>query len=241
MAAAGQVRARAAARSARGALLPPAGPQDDRQGAVQRGVPRRGAGRDIPGSPGEDVVATLAALTAETVALAVEAHGVDTLVCSGGGCANPTLMAMLRERLCGGHGPTHDRARGAGRHQGGDRVRASSAGTRLHGLPAIVPRCTGAAGADPGCDRARRRPVRLPVPWRSPAPSAARAATARRCPRVPMPAPLLEVSGPRRSRPDSSTGHHRDRPRGGPAGRMPARRSASWARAAPASRSRCWP
>ncbi len=48
-----------------------------------------------------DVMATLTALTAETVATQVRAYGVDTVVASGGGCANPTLMRMLAERLPG--------------------------------------------------------------------------------------------------------------------------------------------
>jgi anhydro-N-acetylmuramic acid kinase len=46
-----------------------------------------------------DVLATVTALTAQTVADDVRRHGVDTLVASGGGCANPTLMAMLAQRL----------------------------------------------------------------------------------------------------------------------------------------------
>lgn len=53
----------------------------------------------LPPSP--DTVATLTALTASTVASAVLAHAVQTLVVSGGGCANPTLMGMLRSRLPG--------------------------------------------------------------------------------------------------------------------------------------------
>ncbi|MEJ7748616.1 MAG: anhydro-N-acetylmuramic acid kinase, partial [Candidatus Limnocylindrales bacterium] len=47
----------------------------------------------------EDLVATLTALTAETVAAAIHRHDVDTLVVSGGGCANPALMTMLGQRL----------------------------------------------------------------------------------------------------------------------------------------------
>ena len=53
---------------------------------------------DAAGSPGEDnVIATLTALTARTVAREAGRWGVSELVVSGGGTANPTLMAMLRE------------------------------------------------------------------------------------------------------------------------------------------------
>ena len=53
---------------------------------------------DAAGSPGEDdVVATLTALTARTVAREAGRWDVSELVVSGGGTANPTLMAMLRE------------------------------------------------------------------------------------------------------------------------------------------------
>src|SRR4051812_31724642 len=50
-----------------------------------------------PALDGADLVATLTALTARTVADAARSAGVDTLVCSGGGVDNPTLMSMLRE------------------------------------------------------------------------------------------------------------------------------------------------
>lgn len=48
---------------------------------------------------GDDLLATLVALTATTVADACEAHGVTRVVASGGGVRNPTLMAALRDRL----------------------------------------------------------------------------------------------------------------------------------------------
>jgi anhydro-N-acetylmuramic acid kinase len=46
-----------------------------------------------------DLVATLTELTAATVAADVVAHGVGTLVVSGGGWRNPVLVARLRARL----------------------------------------------------------------------------------------------------------------------------------------------
>lgn len=49
--------------------------------------------------PEADVVATLTALTARTVADAVTAQGGTEVIAAGGGTRNPTLMAMLRRQL----------------------------------------------------------------------------------------------------------------------------------------------
>lgn len=49
----------------------------------------------------DDLVATATALTAETVADACRAHGVEEMVAAGGGVDNPTLMRMLADRLPG--------------------------------------------------------------------------------------------------------------------------------------------
>ncbi|WP_117208998.1 anhydro-N-acetylmuramic acid kinase [Allorhizocola rhizosphaerae] len=49
--------------------------------------------------PTADTIATLTALTASTIASSVREHGIETLVVSGGGWANSTLMGMLRGRL----------------------------------------------------------------------------------------------------------------------------------------------
>lgn len=51
--------------------------------------------------PAEDVVATLTALTARTVADAVRAAGATEVIASGGGTRNPVLMSMLGQRLPG--------------------------------------------------------------------------------------------------------------------------------------------
>ena len=48
---------------------------------------------------GDDLLATLAELTVETVARAVEEYGVRELFCAGGGTRNPTLMKGLSRRL----------------------------------------------------------------------------------------------------------------------------------------------
>jgi len=47
----------------------------------------------------DDLVATVTALTAVTVADACREHGVRRVVASGGGVANPVLMDMLRHEL----------------------------------------------------------------------------------------------------------------------------------------------
>lgn len=114
--------------------------------------------------PTEDLVATLTALTAETVAAEVRRHNVDLLVASGGGCANPTLMRMLRERLAGvtirlstEFGAPTDLK---------EAIAFALIGWHTaHGLPSIVPTCTGARAARilgaivPGAG-----PLRLPAP-----------------------------------------------------------------------------
>jgi anhydro-N-acetylmuramic acid kinase len=121
-----------------------------------------------PDLSGPDLVATLTALTARTVADAVAAHGVDTLVCSGGGCANPTLMAMLRERAAGvdvrlvsEFGAPVDTKEAI--------CFALIGWHTAHGLPGTIPTCTGAREARvlgtivPGLG-----PLRLPEPLASP-------------------------------------------------------------------------
>lgn len=120
--------------------------------------------RAHPGLPDADVAATLTALTAQTVADQVRRHEVDTLVASGGGCANPTLMGMLRERLGGVRVTTADEF-GAPTDTKEAIAFALIGWHTAHGLPATVPSCTGASGARvlgavvPGAG-----PLRLPAP-----------------------------------------------------------------------------
>ena len=99
-----------------------------------------------PDIAGADLVATLTALTAQTVADAVAAQAVDTLVCSGGGCDNATLMAMLRERAMGVEvrltsefgAPTDTK----------EAICFALIGWHTaHGLPGIIASCTGAREA----------------------------------------------------------------------------------------------
>jgi anhydro-N-acetylmuramic acid kinase len=116
----------------------------------------------------EDIVATVTALTAETVAAEVRRHGVDALVVSGGGCANPTLMAMLRERL-----PTvtvRPSTEFGAPTDAKEAIAFALIGWHTaHGLPSVVPSCTGARAARilgaivPGAG-----PLRLPAPLAQP-------------------------------------------------------------------------
>ncbi|MGW2936575.1 anhydro-N-acetylmuramic acid kinase, partial [Streptomyces sp. NPDC001156] len=55
----------------------------------------------VPTPDANDVLATLSRLTAVTVADACQAHGVTSLVVSGGGVRNPVLMRMIAEELPG--------------------------------------------------------------------------------------------------------------------------------------------
>ncbi|MGI5142370.1 MULTISPECIES: anhydro-N-acetylmuramic acid kinase [unclassified Streptomyces] len=55
----------------------------------------------VPTPDTNDVLATLSRLTAVTVADACRAHGVTSLVVSGGGVRNPVLMRMIAEELPG--------------------------------------------------------------------------------------------------------------------------------------------
>lgn len=116
----------------------------------------------------EDVVATVTALTAETVASEVRRHAVDALVVSGGGWANSTLMWMLRERLAGVTiRPSTDF--GAPTDAKEAIAFALIGWHAAHGLPSVVPSCTGARAARilgaivPGAG-----PLRLPAPLAEP-------------------------------------------------------------------------
>ena len=92
-----------------------------------------------------DLVATLTALTARTVADDVHAAGVTRLFASGGGAANPTMMAMLRDAM-----PAVDVGTTAQLGLPEDTKEAIAFALMgwctLHGLPANVPSATGATG-----------------------------------------------------------------------------------------------
>ncbi|MGW0478426.1 anhydro-N-acetylmuramic acid kinase [Nonomuraea sp. NPDC003214] len=114
--------------------------------------------------PQADLVATLTALTAETVAAEVRRHRLDTVIVSGGGARNPTLMGMLRARASQAEFVTSDELGVPA--DGKEAIAFSLFGwLTAHGLPATVPSCTGATGArvlgtiTPGSD-----PLTLPEP-----------------------------------------------------------------------------
>ncbi|HEX2770990.1 MAG TPA: anhydro-N-acetylmuramic acid kinase [Micromonosporaceae bacterium] len=117
-----------------------------------------------PGVSDADVAATVTALTAQTVADQVRRHQVDTLVASGGGCANPTLMGMLRDRLPGvGIKTTADF--GAPTDTKEAVAFALIGWHTAHGLPGTVPSCTGATAARVlGAIVPGATPLRLPEP-----------------------------------------------------------------------------
>ncbi|MBO1330089.1 anhydro-N-acetylmuramic acid kinase [Streptomyces sp. VRA16 Mangrove soil] len=92
-----------------------------------------------------DLVATLTALTAETVARTVRRARLDVLYVSGGGLRNPALMAALTDRLAGL--PVHPSdALGVPSDTKEALAFALLGWSTLHGLPGNVPGCTGASG-----------------------------------------------------------------------------------------------
>ncbi|OZM75921.1 anhydro-N-acetylmuramic acid kinase [Pseudonocardia sp. MH-G8] len=111
-----------------------------------------------------DLVATLTALTAQTVADAVRGAGVDTLVVSGGGCANPTMMRMLADRLPGVRLATSAEL-GAPPPDKEAIAFALIGWQTLHGLPATLPTATGASAPRVlGAITPGAGPLRLPEP-----------------------------------------------------------------------------
>jgi anhydro-N-acetylmuramic acid kinase len=91
----------------------------------------------------EDVITTLTALTARTVARELARWEVEQVVASGGGTANPTLMGMLAEAAPG----VEFRTTEAWSIPPGSKEAYAFAlmgFLTMHGLPANVPSCTGA-------------------------------------------------------------------------------------------------
>ncbi|MCX5330031.1 anhydro-N-acetylmuramic acid kinase [Streptomyces sp. NBC_00140] len=120
----------------------------------------------------EDVIATLTALTARTVADAVRAVHATEVIASGGGTRNPTLMGMLAESVPGIALRTSDEL-GLPSDAKEAYAFAVLGFLTVHGLPGTVPASTGARHArvlgsvTPGRDGlrlpppAREKPVRL--------------------------------------------------------------------------------
>lgn len=123
-----------------------------------------------PGLDGHDVIATLTALTARTVADACREHHVSAVIASGGGTRNPILMAALRDEL----GPqvtvqTTDEALGLPEGAKEACLMALIGWLSWHGLPATLPGATGAARATiAGRITPGEKPLRLPEPLTTP-------------------------------------------------------------------------
>lgn len=91
----------------------------------------------------DDIIATLTALTARTVAREVERWQVEEVVVAGGGTANPTLMGMLTEAAPEVEFRTTE-AWGIPPGSKEAYAFALMGFLTMHGLPANVPSCTGA-------------------------------------------------------------------------------------------------
>jgi anhydro-N-acetylmuramic acid kinase len=113
----------------------------------------------------DDTLATLAALTARTVAAELSRWNVREVLASGGGTSNVTVMRMLREAVPGVRLAMIDEL-GVPAHAKEAYAFALIGYLTAHGLPGTVPSCTGASGArllgtlTPG-----RGPLRLPEPY----------------------------------------------------------------------------
>ncbi|MEU5677042.1 anhydro-N-acetylmuramic acid kinase [Streptomyces rochei] len=93
----------------------------------------------------EDLVATLTALTVETVARTAEEAGLDVLYVSGGGVRNPVLMRGITDRLPQVRVHTTDALDTPSDAK--EAIAFALLGWHtLHGLPGNVPSCTGAGG-----------------------------------------------------------------------------------------------
>jgi anhydro-N-acetylmuramic acid kinase len=104
-------------------------------------VTKRLKGREISA---EDLLASLTVTTAESVAAAIRPFHVTELIVAGGGTRNLTLMAELQARL---PGVKMRRTDELGVPEAGKEalIFAIIGFLTLHGLPATVPSCTGAA------------------------------------------------------------------------------------------------
>ncbi len=131
----------------------------------------RGFTSRLPPIETADLVATLTALTAHTVASAVRDVQADEVIASGGGTRNPTLMAMLRDRLPGVPILTSDELGLASAAKEAYAFAVLGYYTAL-GLPATIPSCTGARHASvlgsitPGRDGLPARPGHRVAPTR---------------------------------------------------------------------------
>ncbi|MFD4790533.1 anhydro-N-acetylmuramic acid kinase [Streptomyces sp. NPDC058459] len=118
----------------------------------------------LPAARPDDIVTTLARLTAVTVADACRAHGVTELVASGGGTRNPVLMRMIAEELPGVPVRLSDEL-GLPSDAKEALAFAVLGFLTAHGLPGTLPSGTGARRATLlGSITPGRTPLRLPEP-----------------------------------------------------------------------------
>ncbi|MEU2060854.1 anhydro-N-acetylmuramic acid kinase [Streptomyces sp. NPDC013455] len=118
----------------------------------------------VPTPAPDDVLATLTRLTAVTVADACRAHGVTTLVASGGGTRNPVLMRMIKEELPGVPVCLSDDL-GVPSDAKEALAFAVLGFLTVHGLPGTCPSATGASRATLlGSITPGLTPLRLPAP-----------------------------------------------------------------------------
>jgi anhydro-N-acetylmuramic acid kinase len=116
----------------------------------------------------KDLLATLAALTVQTVAQALSDAGASEVFVSGGGARNPVLMTGLATALPNAHVTTTAEL-GVGADEKEAVLMALLGWLAWHGLPGNVPSATGASGQrllgslSPGSG-----PLRLPDPRSAP-------------------------------------------------------------------------
>ena len=115
----------------------------------------------------EDVMATLLALTVETVALDVEKYNVSQLFVAGGGSANPVMMKALTQRLA----PCEVLSMaslGVDPRQKEALAFAIMGYLSAHGQPGSIPSCTGASKATIlGSFTPGTGPLHIPAPLAS--------------------------------------------------------------------------
>ncbi len=112
----------------------------------------------------EDVMATLLALTVETVALDVEKYKVSQLFVAGGGSANPVMMAALAARLAPCEVLTMS-SLGVDPRQKESLAFAIMGFLSAHGQPGSIPSCTGASKSTIlGSFTPGTGPLRIPTP-----------------------------------------------------------------------------
>jgi anhydro-N-acetylmuramic acid kinase len=116
----------------------------------------------------EDVMATLLALTVETVALDVEKYKVSQLFVAGGGSANPVMMAALADRLAPCEVLTMS-SLGVDPRQKEALAFAIMGYLSAHGQPGSIPSCTGAGKATIlGSFTPGTGPLSMPTPLATP-------------------------------------------------------------------------